>query len=415
MFLKSHIFVGIIFGAALLLSGCASTSFWGKRKDSSEAYGVDARLLVGAERTSLYLPLLQGKRVGLVVHPASRIGSQHLVDSLLSRGVQIVRIFSPEHGFRGSGDAGEILKDETDTRSGLPIISLYGSRKKPFPQDLAGLDILVFDLQDVGTRFYTYLSTLHYVLEACAENGLPLLVLDRPNPNGHYVDGPVLDPKFSSFVGMHPIPLVHGMTLGELAQMINGECWLKDSIGCNLTVISCKGYYRGRPYELPVAPSPNLPNMRATYLYPSLCLFEGTVVSVGRGTESPFQIYGSPDFPPGPYHFVPTPMPGAKRPLYEGEICNGYDLRYFSNEQARSKAALDLQYLIDFYCEYPDPIAFFLPNKYFDLLAGTDQLRIQIQQGWDERSIRASWQEGLEQFERQRKRYLIYRDFGPGL
>ena len=409
MFLKSHIFVGMLLAGSLLLSGCATSGILRTGSKVSEIYEKNATLMVGAERTSLYVPLLEGKRVGVVVHPASRIDSRHLVDSLLHRGVRIVRIFSPEHGFRGSADAGEILKDEVDPQSGLPIISLYGSKRKPSPEDLSGLDILVFDLQDVGTRFYTYLSTLHYVLEACAESGLPVMVLDRPNPNGHFVDGPVLDTAFHSFVGMHPIPMVHGMTMGEMAKMIIGECWLKDSLGCNLTVIPCKGYYRGREYELSVPPSPNLPNMLATYLYPSLCLFEGTVVSVGRGTDSPFQVYGSPDFLPGPFHFLPMPMPGAKHPPYEGEICNGYDLRNYPTAQIRKKGKVDLGYILDYYCQYPDPISFFLPSKYFDLLAGTDQLRIQIQQGWTEKEIRDSWKEGLQQFLTLREPYLLYK------
>ena len=410
MFLKSHIFVGILLPAALLFSGCASSGFFHKRDRISETYERNARLMTGAERTSLYVPLLEGKRVGVVVHPASRIGPVHLVDSLLNRGVQIIRIFSPEHGFRGNGDAGEVLNDETDSRSGLPIISLYGNRKKPLPEDLEGLDILLFDLQDVGTRFYTYLSTLHLVLEACAENGIPLMVLDRPNPNGYFVDGPILDPAFRSFVGMHPIPIVHGMTLGELARMINGECWLRDSLGSDLTVISCKGYFRGREYDLPVPPSPNLPNMLATYLYPSLCLFEGTIVSVGRGTETPFQVYGSPDFPTGTFQFIPSPMPGAKHPPHEGKICKGYDLRSLDGKDIRRLGRLDLTYLLDYYMQYPDPPVFFLSNGYFDLLAGTDQLRNQIQLGWTEAQIRESWKEGLAQFKSLRQRYLLYKE-----
>ncbi|MBK7407580.1 MAG: DUF1343 domain-containing protein [Saprospirales bacterium] len=317
---------------------------------------------------------------------------------------------SPEHGFRGKGDAGEVIPDGRDPKTGLPIISLYGSHRKPLPEDLAGLDLVVFDLQDVGTRFYTYLSTLHYVMEACGEHGIPVMILDRPNPNGHFMDGPVLDPKFRSFVGMHPIPMVHGMTLGELGQMINGECWLQDSVSCHLTVIPCKGYYRGRVYDLPTPPSPNLPNMLAMYLYPSLCLFEGTIVSVGRGTEAPFQIYGSPDFAPGEFHFIPTPMQGAKQPLYEGEICNGYDLRRFTREQIRQQGRLDLHYLLDFYRQYSDSLGFFLPNKYFDLLAGTDQLRIQIQKGWTEEEIRQTWEKGLAGFRLQRQPYLLYKE-----
>jgi len=408
MFLKSHTFVGICLAATFALAACSPFESITEEDKTSGNPEKEARLLTGAERTSLYIPLLEGKRVGVVVHPASRIGSSHLVDTLLKRGIRVVRIFAPEHGLRGVADPGEVLKDGTDSISGLPLVSLYGNRKKPAPENLAGLDVLVYDLQDVGTRFYTYLSTLHYVMEACAENGLPLMVLDRPNPNGHFTDGPILEARFRSFVGMHPIPMVHGMTLGELARMINGECWLKDSLSCDLTVISCKGYYRGREYVLSVPPSPNLPNMLAIYLYPSLCLFEGTVASVGRGTDAPFQMYGSPGFPPGGFQFVPKPAPGAKYPLYEGEVCNGFDLRGLSETQVRSTGRVDLAYLLDFYAQYPDPDHFFLPNNYFDLLAGTDRLRIQIQEGWTEEQIRDSWKEGLQRFMEQRDRYLIY-------
>ena len=400
-----HFFVGVVIASC---NPVALTNQPVTAEAALEAVETPVRLAVGAERTGVYLPLLRNKRVGVVVNPTSRIGDTHLVDSLLARGILVAKIFSPEHGFRGSADAGEVLKDETDARTGLPIISLYGDRKKPRPEDLSGLDILVFDLQDVGARFYTYLSTMHYVMEACAENGIPLMVFDRPNPNGHYVDGPVLDPAFRSFVGMHPIPMVHGMTLGELARMINGERWLKDSVQCELAVVSCDGYSKDMAYDLPVRPSPNLPNMRSIYLYPSLCLFEGTVVSVGRGTEAPFQLYGAPDFPGGTFQFRPESMPGARYPLHEGKICQGYDLRALAPDQVRSEGRVNLSYLIDFYRQYPDKRAFFLSNGFIDKLAGTEQLRLQIGQGWTEELIRASWQEGLEDFREKRKPYLLY-------
>ena len=409
MFLKIHIFVRPFFLAFLLLLAACTT---GQPVEVSSpdpvVPPVSESLLVGAEQTGRYLPGLSGKRVGVVVNPTSRVGDQHLVDTLLSLGVQVVRIFSPEHGFRGMADAGELVRDEKDVRTGLPVISLYGNHKKPSPEDLAGLDLVLFDLQDVGARFYTYLSTLHYVMEACGEDGIPVTILDRPNPNGHFVDGPILDPKFRSFVGMHPIPIVHGMTLGELGQMINGEGWLKGGIRCDLAVIPCQGYFQGDAYSLPVPPSPNLPNMRAIYLYPSLCLFEGTVVSVGRGTEAPFQLYGAPGALPTGFQFVPSPMQGAKHPFQEGLTCNGYDLRAFPPDQIRRLGRLDLHYLIDFYRQIPDPADFFLPDHFFDKLAGTDQLRLQIQQGWREEEIRKSWEPGLQEFLAKRRPYLLY-------
>lgn len=404
-----HIFVRLSFLAYLLFfAGCTT----GQPAEISASAPALVRenepLQVGAEQVDQYVPGLMGKRVGAVVNATSRVGNRHLVDTLLALGVQVRRIFSPEHGFRGTADAGEAVQDDRDTRTGLPIVSLYGSHKKPSPEDLAGLDVVLFDLQDVGARFYTYLSTLHYVLEACAENGIPVILLDRPNPNGHFVDGPVLDPRFASFVGMHPIPVVHGMTLGELARMINGEGWLKDGIHCGLSVVPCKGYTRGMPYALPVPSSPNLPDMRAVYLYPSLCFFEGTVVSVGRGTEAPFQLYGVPGLAATGFQFVPVPRIGARHPLYEGKTCNGYDLRTLDPDQIRRSGRIDLHYLLDLYREYPDTAGFFLPNHFFDKLAGTDQLRLQIRQGWQEEKIRRSWEPGLQNFMKKREPYLIY-------
>jgi uncharacterized protein YbbC (DUF1343 family) len=393
----------------LIFSGCfASVAPTTKPAEPEEDFQEPQKFRLGAERTEAYLPLLRESRVGLLVNQSSRIGERHLVDSLLALEINVLRIFSPEHGFRGAADAGEKISDETDAATGLPIVSLYGSKKKPSPADLAGIDIMVYDLQDVGARFYTYLSTLHYLMEACAENDIPLLVLDRPNPNGHYVDGPILESAQKSFVGMHPIPIVHGMTLGELARMINGEGWLGEGRRCDLSVIACEAYARTIPYELPVPPSPNLPNMRSIYLYPSLCLFEGTTVSVGRGTEAPFQLYGAPGFPGGDFTFTPAPGPGSKDPLHKGKLCRGFDLRKLEPAQIREKTGLDLAYLLDFYREYPDKQRFFLANNFFDRLAGTDQLRKQIQEGWTEAQIRAAWEPGLQDFLERRKPYLLY-------
>ena len=277
-------------------------------------------LQVGAERTDKYFPLLKDKAIGVVGNQSSLIGTTHLVDSLLSAKLQVVKVFSPEHGFRGTADAGAHIENGTDEKTGLPIISFYGKNKKPSQSQLEGIEILLFDIQDVGARFYTYISTLHYVMEAAAENNIPLIVLDRPNPNGHYIDGPILDTAYRSFVGMHPIPIVHGMTIGEYAQMINGEKWLTDSVECDLTIISMLGYNKQTPYDLPVKPSPNLPNAQAVNLYPSLCLFEGTNISVGRGTDLPFQHYGAP-YLESDYSFVPESGAGAKYPKHEGERC----------------------------------------------------------------------------------------------
>jgi len=377
-------------------------------KDKVSEAEVEEPLRVGAQRTDLYLPMLRGKRVALLVNQTSRIGERHLVDSLLSLGVDIRRIFAPEHGFRGTADAGQKLTDGRDPQTGLEIISLYGSKRKPAPEDLAGLDWVIFDIQDVGARFYTYISSMHYVMEACAENGLSLMVLDRPNPNGHYVDGPVRAPKYRSFVGMHPVPVAHGMTVGEYARMINGEGWLEGGQTCALTVIPCENYDHQTPYVLPVRPSPNLPNQRSVYLYPSLCFFEGTVASVGRGTETPFQIVGHPGYPAGDYTFTPRPMPGARHPKLEGERCRGYDLTGIPLTELRTKKRLDLSYLIRFYRNFPNPDDFFLSNGWIDKLAGTARLRKMIVAGRTEQEIRASWEEEVAAFKRMREGYLLY-------
>ncbi len=384
---------------------------------------------VGADQTELYLPLLKGKKVGIVANQTSVIFKEprttnqeprhfiHLVDSLVSLKIDIKQVFAPEHGFRGTADAGELIKDGKDPKTGIPIISLYGDNKKPklarlketktYEKDIesgvSAIDIMVFDLQDVGVRFYTYISTLHYVMEACAEANIPLIILDRPNPNGDYIDGPILEKEHSSFVGMHPIPVVHGMTIGEYAQMINGEKWLKNGVKCQLTVIPVKNYSHQTFYSLPIKPSPNLPNDKAINLYPSLCFFEGTNVSVGRGTSKQFQVYGSPYLYKDYYSFkfVPQPNEGAKSPLYQGKLCFGKDLS--STEALHS---IDLKWLIEAYNHSVDKKIFF--NDFFTKLAGTKKLRQQIEQGLSEKDITTSWQKDLNAFKSIRKKYLIY-------
>jgi uncharacterized protein YbbC (DUF1343 family) len=357
-------------------------------------------LQLGAEQTDKYFPMLNNKSIGVVGNQSSLIGTTHLVDSLLSAKLQVVKVFSPEHGFRGTADAGAHIENGIDEKTGLPIISLYGSNKKPTESQLEGIEILVFDMQDVGARFYTYISTLHYVMEAAAQNNIPLFVLDRPNPNGHYMDGPILDTAYRSFVGMHAIPIVHGMTIGEYAQMINGQKWLKDSLECDLTVIPMLGYNKQMSYDLPVKPSPNLPNAQAVNLYPSLCLFEGTNVSVGRGTDLPFQHYGAP-YLESDYSFVPESGAGAKYPKQEGEKCYGQDLR-----QLPKLSQLDLSFLIDAYKACPEKEDFF--NAFFDKLAGGNTLRISIIEGKSIKDIRQSWSEELLEFEHMRNTYIIY-------
>jgi len=358
---------------------------------------------VGAEQFEKYLPLLKDKQVALVVNPTSLVDSTHLVDVLLSQNIDIKTIFAPEHGFRGDADAGEAVHDGKDPKTGLPIISLYGNNKKPSSAQLKEIDIVVFDIQDVGVRFYTYISTMHYVMEACAQNKIPLLILDRPNPNGHYIDGPILEKEFTSFVGMHPIPIVHGLTVGELAQMINGERWLKNRSQCMLTVIPVEGWNHNMPYSLPVKPSPNLPNDEAINLYPSLCFFEATEISVGRGTYTPFQVIGSP-LSKGPYAFTPTSIEGmAKHPKHENEPCFGYDLR-----ETPRKNAIDLSYLIKLYQEYPNQSTFFMNSNFFNLLAGNASLQEQIKAGLSENEIRESWKEDLTNYKKMRLKYLIY-------
>ncbi|MEZ5044320.1 MAG: DUF1343 domain-containing protein [Saprospiraceae bacterium] len=363
---------------------------------------------VGAENLSLYWPLIKDKKVAFMVNQTSRLGEQHLIDSLHIKGLSIQCIFSPEHGFRGTADAGEKISDGKDPSTGIPIISLYGQKKKPTKADLEGVDLVIFDIQDVGARFYTYISSMHYLMEACAEFNVPFMILDRPNPNGHYVDGPVLDPEFSSFVGMHKVPVVHGMTVGEYATMVNQEGWLSYGFKCQLTVIPCTGYTHQTPYTLPIKPSPNLPNMRAIYLYPSLCFFEPTDASIGRGTDTQFQVIGSPGYQAGDYTFTPVPKPGAQSPKHKDETCRGYDLSTIPEEDIRKEARINLGYLLDFYKNTPNKERFFTSTSFFDKLAGGEQLRKQIINGKTEEEIRKSWEPALSQFKEIRQKYLLY-------
>lgn len=356
----------------------------------------------GADNYDAYLPLLKSKKVGIVTNQTGILSNKtHLVDYLLEQKIELTKIFAPEHGFRGTADAGELIKDGKDTKTGLPIISLYGDNKKPKAEQLAGIDVLVFDLQDVGARFYTYISSLHYIMEACAENNIELIVLDRPNPNGNIVDGPLLEKEFTSFVGMHPIPTLHGMTIGEYAKMINGEKWLKNGTQCNLKIVSCLNYSRDMSYSLPVKPSPNLPNDQAINLYASICLFEGTNVSSGRGTEKQFQIYGSPYLPKSGYSFTPVPNFGAKDPMHKNLLCYGEDL-----SSIPKVTQLELKWLIKSYNTTSDKSKFF--NSFFTKLAGTKKLQQQIEAGVSEKDIRKSWEKDLNDFKTMRKKYLIY-------
>lgn len=379
------------------------------------------RIYAGAEHPELYLTLMLNKRVGVVTNQTGILfaGTQlysmsaeklkediHLVDFLISRKVDVKKIFSPEHGFRGDADAGETVKSGKDIQTGLPIVSLYGNNKKPSKEQIEDIDILLFDIQDVGARFYTYISTLHYIMEAAAENGKKVIVLDRPNPNGHYVDGPVLDMKFKSFVGMHPVPVVYGMTIGEYAKMINGEKWLANRLSCDLAVVPLRNYTHRRYYRLPIKPSPNLPNDKSINLYPSTCFFEAINGSEGRGTDKPFQVYGSPFLKNMSYQFVPKPNAGAKDPRFNGEICYGEDL-----SDVPFLEEINLEWLIRAYQNYEGSEPFWIKQSgefWIDKLAGTDQLRKQIEKGLSEEAIKQTWQKDLEDFKQIRKKYLMY-------
>jgi uncharacterized protein YbbC (DUF1343 family) len=437
--ISNLVFKNTVLFSVLLMFSCSAQN--GKAKSgktegtikSTETSPVPLEgIITGAENAAAYLPLLKDKKVGIVTNQTGVLfldnstydtlsngksiikrfykrndGNEFVnygysdVDFLLKKNITLAKIFAPEHGFRGTADAGEHVVDGKDTQTGLPIISLYGDNKKPKAQQLAGLDVLVFDLQDVGARFYTYISSLHYIMEACAENNIQLIILDRPNPNGRIVDGPILEKENTSFIGMHPIPTLHGMTIGEYGKMINGEKWLKNGIQCKLTVIPCLNYKRDMFYSLPVKPSPNLPNDQAINLYASLCLFEGTNVSSGRGTEKQFQIYGSPFLPKTGFSFTPVSNFGSKDPMNKGLLCYGEDLT-----QEPKVHQLELKWLIKSYNETSDQTKFFTP--FFTKLAGTKKLQQQIEAGVSESDIRKSWEKGLADFKEMRKKYLIY-------
>ncbi|MDR2979543.1 MAG: DUF1343 domain-containing protein [Bacteroidales bacterium] len=369
-------------------------------------------IVMGAERTNAYLSLLQDKRVGVCGNLTSRMGTTHLVDTLLEMKVNVVKIFCPEHGFRGEAEAGAHIASSKDEKTGLPIVSLYGNNRKPKPEQVSDLDIIIFDIQDVGCRFYTYISTLHYVMESAAENGVAVIVFDRPNPNGYFVDGPVLDMKYKSFVGMHPIPVVHGMTIGEYARMINGEGWLLNKASCKLTIIEMENYTHDSRYSLPYPPSPNLQTDEAIYLYPSLCLFEGTPVSIGRGTTKPFQIFGHPLLTVGDYYFTPEPIKGvSESPPQKGKNCRGFDLTSQTATQLNGSNYFSINYVIAAYKNFPKTETFFTNKEFFDKLVGQGMLRQQIIDGVSEEDIRASWQPELNQFKQIRQKYLLYPDF----
>ncbi len=377
----------------------------------TKSQSVPSKLTIrpGASQMEEYISVIKGRNIALVVNQTSTVDSQHLVDTLLQLGIEIRKIFAPEHGFRGEADAGEEIATDIDPKTRIPVISLYGNQYKPTQENLSGIDLVVYDIQDVGVRFYTYISTLHYLMEACAEKKVPLLILDRPNPNGYYVDGPVLEPDFTSFIGVDPIPVVYGMTPAEYANMVNGEYWLNDGVKCELRYILCQNYTHDSLYSLPINPSPNLRSMTAIHLYPSICFLEGTAVSVGRGTDKPFMLVGYPDFKNGKADFIPKSLPGAKNPLYLNEMCMGYDLSGLNRGFFLENRRLMLHWIVDFYTSYPEKEKFF--TQYFDKLAGTDSLRKQIEKGASEMEIRRSWEPGLEIFKSIRQKYLLYKDF----
>ncbi len=371
------------------------------------------QIVPGAERTMQYFPQLEGKQVAICANQTSIIGKVHLVDSLHRSGLdgfRIMKVFSPEHGFRGDADDGMLIDDSVDPATGIPVVSLYGRNRKPPAEVMEGLDLVLFDIQDVGVRFYTYISTLFYLMQACAEQDVKLMVLDRPDPNGFYVDGPVLKEKYKSFIGLHPVPVVHGMTIGEYAQMINGEKWLGSGLVCDLTVIPCYNYDHSKKYDLPVSPSPNLATMNGIYLYPSIGLFEGTVISEGRGTDNPFEVFGHPDLQNAPYTFVPRTIPGkSTHPKHLGDTCKGFDLRGYSDDRGSLPLHIDLSWLLFAYNNIPDQKSFF--TDYFDLLAGDSLLRKQIILGFSGEEIRESWEKEIDSFMMVRSKYLLYPDF----
>ena len=388
----------------------------------------NGNVVTGADRTTVYFPLLKGKKVAVFANQTSVVGNKHLVDTLLAGGINVVKIFGPEHGFRGDADAGEHVGDDRDKKTGLRVVSLYGDHKKPTAADFAGVDVIVFDIQDVGVRFYTYISSLEYMIEACLENHKPLMILDRPNPNGFYVDGPVLDKKFKSFIGMQPVPVVYGMTIGEYGLMLAGENWLSEKANAintynittqpssdtpfHVTVIKCKNYDHQTKYVLPVMPSPNLKQMQSIYLYPSTCFFEGTVLSEGRGTDHPFQVFGHPALPKDLYSFTPKPNAGAKSSKCFGLTCYGWNLSGSNEEVLKmTNGKIQLKYFLDAYQLFPGKDSFFLKNNFINKLAGNDIFQQQVKNGLSEKEIRQSWEPGLKAFKAIRKKYLLYDDF----
>lgn len=400
----------LILSLFLVVTACNSVA---KKKqavneDMVSLQNEDKAIGVGANQTTKYVPLLEGKTVGVVANQTSVIFKEnsyiHLVDSLILLNIKIAKVFAPEHGFRGKADAGEHIDDGIDAETGLPVVSLYGANMKPSHDQLKGIDVMLFDVQDVGVRFYTYISTLHYIMEACAELDIPVIVLDRPNPNGHYIDGPMLDEAVKSFVGMHPVPIVYGLTIGEYGMMINGEKWLDKGIQCKLTVVPLENYTHVSEYDLPILPSPNLPNAKSINLYPSLCFFEGTTVSCGRGTDMQFQIFGAPFLPKDSFNFSFTPQPnfGSKAPKHQGELCYGSDLRHINKLNE-----INLDWLIESYKFASNKKTFF--NDFFPKLAGTKLLQKQIEKGLSSDEIRASWKPGLESFNKVRSKYLLYK------
>lgn len=395
----------------LVFSACLLFVCQPALKAQSHTYKTAEDIVVGAQQWNRYEAALRGKAVAVVANHTSLIGSTHLVDFLVEKEINVLRVFAPEHGFRGKADAGEKVESGRDVKTGLPIVSLYGSHKKPTPEDLSGVEVVVFDIQDVGTRFYTYISTMKYVMEACAESNVQVLILDRPNPNGFYVDGPILQKEHESFIGLLPIPIVHGLTVGELAMMINGEGWLENGVICELEVVSCQGYVHNDIYVLPEKPSPNLPTINSILLYPSLCLFEGTGFSVGRGTDKPFEIFGHPNATLGSFAFVPKPNEGSKHPPHEGVPCIGWDLSQIGGKRIVDKEMIILDWILDAYEAYPDKENFFLKNGFFEKLAGTNHLRKQIITGKTAEQIRATWMVDLMAYKRVRKNYLLYQDF----
>ncbi len=372
---------------------------------SCDTQAMKENIVLGCERFDKYLPLIENKRVGLLVNHTSLVQTTHLIDTLIALDINVCKVFAPEHGFRGTADAGEHVKSDIDPVTGLPVISMYGKSKKPSAESLLDVDVVIFDIQDVGVRFYTYISSMHYMMEACAENNIEFIVLDRPNPNGDCFDGPVLKLEFSSFVGMHPIPVVHGLTVGELAQMVNGELWLKDGLKCKLKIVEMDNYNHAKPYVLPIKPSPNLPNNTSVRLYPSLCFFEATQVSIGRGTRMPFQIIGYPDSCMGSFHFTPQSIDGmSKNPKHKDKVCYGIDLRNASDD-----STFTLKYLLDFMNKCV-PQELLLDNeRWFNLLAGNDTLLQKVKDNWSEEQIKESWKAELSEYAKLRSKYLLYK------